>query len=155
MSSFGSEVALWKIRMNEAIASAMQNEVADAFKKAIVRSAQERVYDAYEPEFYSRGINDNSIIDEDALLVNATDAEITIEQQTPFQQLWGGERPASRLVDAIESGDPRFNMGKAGARKFMEPAKEDFIKSGEAEAALKQGLQRNGIDTTGMTFDFS
>jgi hypothetical protein len=78
---------------------------------------------------------------------------MTVEQASPFQQLWGGERPAENLADVIESGDSRFNMGKAGSREFMEPAKDNVISSGAFESALRIGLQRQGIDTSGMTFD--
>jgi hypothetical protein len=154
MSTFGQE---WKKALGNipsAITDALANEVATVVKKAIVESARENVYDAYTPDFLSRGINDYSLLDEDAILINVSGDELTAEQVSPFQQLWGGERPAESLSDVIESGDPRFNMGKAGARKFMTPAKDAVIDSGEAERALIAGLQRNGIDTTGMTFEF-
>lgn len=154
MSTFGQEVAAAKAAMELAISDALQNEVAEVVKKAIVESARENVYEAYDPVFLSRNAENGGLLDEGNLAVSVTGTELTVENLTPFQHLWGGQYPSETLTDVIESGDSRFHMGSAGARPFMEPAKQAVISGGEAVDALRRGLQRQGIDTTGMTFNF-
>jgi hypothetical protein len=154
MSTFVQEYKQILGNMNVAISDALGNEVAGVVKKAIVKSAQENVYDAYDPDFLSRYGVSGGLLDEANLVVSVSGNELTVDNETPFQHLWGGNYPTENLSDVIESGDPRFNMGNAGSRKFMEPAKEAVIDSGEAVRALQEGLQRNGIDTSGMTFNF-
>lgn len=155
MGKFDQEYKAFEVQMQAAISSALENEVADAVKQAIVQSAQNNVYDAYEPQFLSRKGANGGLLDENNLTVTVSGNELVVENNTPFQHLWGGNYPTENLSDVIESGDSRFNMGNAGARKFMEPAKQEVISSGEFESALKAGLQRQGIDTTGMTFDIN
>jgi hypothetical protein len=154
MGKFADEYMAQMAKMDAAISNALQNEVADVVKEAILESAQANVYDAYDPAFLSRGVNDNSLLDDSSILINVSGNELTADQVSPFQQLWGGERPSENLADVIESGNPRFNMGKAGPRPFMQPAKDAVIDSGKAVSALISGLQRQGIDTSGMTFNF-
>lgn len=140
--------------IDRAIESALQIEVADAVKKALVESAYENVYNAYTPEFLSRRYGDGGIADEDNINVTASGNELTASDDAPWQQLWGGTVPSGRLAEAIAEGDPRYNMGNAGPRPFHESAKRQLIDSGEAERALRAGLARQGIDTSGMTFRF-
>lgn len=56
---------------------------------------------------------------------------LTVTDDAPWQQLWGGAVPGERLAEAIASGDPRYNMGQAGPRPFHQAAEQNFVASGE------------------------
>lgn len=140
--------------IDAAIESALQVEVADAVKKALVESAYANVYNAYTPEFLSRRYENGGIADENNINITVSGNELTASDDAPWQQLWGGAVPSGRLAEAIAEGDPRYNMGNAGPRPFHEDAKQRLIDSGEADRALRAGLARQGIDTNGMTFRF-
>ncbi len=145
------------------IEDALKNEVADAVKEAIVESARQNVYDVYSPKFRSRrgdatgdyyGRTTGGITDKESIIIEVHGTELIASDNAAWQQLWGGTIPSGRLAEAIASGDKRYNMQNAGPRPFHEKAKQELISSGIAENALRRGLERQGIDTTGMTFKF-
>lgn len=152
-------------KLESAIENALKNEVAEVVKGALAQAAIEEVYDAYTPEFLSRrdpvhgggiaGGSGGGITDTSQMHVEAVGNTLTVSDDAPYQQLWGGTRPSSpRLAEAIATGDPRFHMEKAGPRPFHEEAKRKVIDSGDAEKALIAGLRRQGIDVTGLEFEF-
>lgn len=136
------------------IESALEIEVADAFKEWISRSAYMNVYFSYTPKFYSRRYRDGGMADVSNMDAHASGNSLTVTDNAGWQQLYGGARPGQSLASALEEGNPRYHFGNAGPRPFYDEAKSMFIGSGEAEAALRAGLARQGIDTTGMTFQF-
>ena len=154
-------------KLDKAIENALRNEVAEVVKGALADAAISEVYNAYEPEFLSRrdpvhgGGNTTAskagggITDTANMHVEAVGNTLTVSDDAPYQQLWGGTRPSSpRLAEAIATGDARFHMEKAGPRPFHETAKRKAIDSGEAEKALIAGLKRQGFDVTGLEFEF-
>lgn len=155
-------------KLDRAIENALKNEVAEVVKGALAQAAIEEVYDAYEPEFLSRRdpvhgatnkwlkTSGGGITDKSQMHVEAVGNTLTVSDDAPYQQLWGGTRPSSpRLAEAIATGDPRFHMEKAGPRPFHEKAKRKVIDSGDAEKALIAGLKRQGIDVTGLEFELT
>lgn len=160
-------------KLEKAIENALKNEVAEVVKSALADAAISEVYDAYTPEFLSRrdpehgggdtpdrsgriiGRSGGGITDTENMHVEAVGNTLTVSDDAPYQQLWGGTRPTRpRLAEAIATGDPRFHMEKAGPRPFHETAKRKVIDSGEAERALRDGLKRQGYDVTGLDFEF-
>lgn len=155
-------------KLESAIENALKNEVAEVVKGALAQAAIEEVYDAYDPEFLSRRdpihgatnkwlkTSGGGITDKNQMHVEAVGNTLTVSDDAPYQQLWGGTRPSSpRLAEAIATGDPRFHMEKAGPRPFHEKAKRKVIDSGAAEQALIAGLRRQGIDVTGLEFELT
>lgn len=151
-----------------AIQSALDVEVREVVKAAVAEAALQEVYDAYTPEFFSRrdpihgggeahlqGQIGHGITDPESVTVTVRGNELVAEDDAGWQQLWGGQVPSGRLAEAIATGDPRFNMGNAGPRPFHDKAKQIAIESGAVEKALRQGLKRQGIDTTDMTFNIT
>ncbi len=151
-----------------AIQSALDVEVREVVKAAVAEAALQEVYDAYTPEFFSRrdpihgggeahlqGQIGHGITDPESVTVTVRGNELVAEDDAGWQQLWGGEIPSGRLSEAIATGDPRFNMAKAGPRPFHDKAKQIAIESGEVEKALREGLKRQGIDATDMTFQIT
>ena len=141
--------------LENAIEDALRHEVADVVKNAIIMSAYENVYKAYAPEFYSRRWGAGGILDPNSIKIEVHGDTLIASDNAAWQQLWGGSVPGERLAEAIASGDKRFNMQEAGPRPFHQKAKEEAIYSGAAEDALRRGLARQGIDTSGMTFTFT
>lgn len=138
--------------LNPAIENALEHEVADEARLAIKDAAEERVYEAYKPRFYSRRKEDGGLIGPNNILCQVSGDTLTISNVTGLQNLWGGD-DASLLTPIVEDGVPAYNMQKAGPRPFMDYAKE-LLLGGRADAALRRGLERQGIDTTGLTFIF-
>lgn len=155
-------------KLDRAIENALQNEVAEVVKGALAQAAIEEVYDTYTPKFLSRrdpvygggstrvSNAGGGITDKTQMHVEVVGNTLTVSDDAPYQQLWGGTRPSSpRLAEAIATGDPRFHMEKAGPRPFHEKAKRKVIESGDAEKALIAGLKRQGIDVTGLKFELT
>ena len=153
-------------KLESAIENALKNEVAEVVKGALAQAAIEEVYDTYTPEFLSRrdpvhgggiaGRTGGGITDTRMMHVEAVGNMLTVSDDAPYQQLWGGTRPTTpRLAEAIATGDPRFHMENAGPRPFHEKAKRKVIDSGDAEKALIAGLKRQGFDVTGLEFEFT
>ena len=145
--------------LDAAIENALEIEVAEVIKNYLVESAYQNVYEAYTPEFYSRRYGNGGILDKDSIDIDVHGNELIAMDTLPgvegpkgWQQLYGGDVPDGRLAEAIASGDPKYNMDKAGSRPFHEIAKELAIESGEIEDALRRGLKRQGIDASGYTF---
>ena len=138
--------------IDAAIENALQNEVTEAVKEAIVAEAQAAVYDAYTPKFYSRRNGEGGILDKNSIIIEVHGTELTAKDNPTWQHLWGGTFPDKPLADALADGDARFNFARAGQRPFHEAAKRRVISDGTAEDALRRGLARQGIDTSGMTF---
>ena len=151
--------------LEAAIESALDVEVREVVKAAVSEAALREVYESYTPEFFSRrdptqgggvaqeqGMIGHGITDPDSVTITVRGNELVAEDNAGWQQLWGGPVPSGRLAEAIATGDPRYNMGKAGPRPFHDKAKQIAIESGAVEKALRQVLKRQGIDTTDMTF---
>lgn len=143
--------------LDKYIENALKMEVGEAVKVAVSEAAKEYVYDAYEPKFrHRRGELGQSggITDPNSVTIVVQGNELIAIDDAEWQQLWRGEIPTELLADMIAEGNPRFNMQNAGPRPFHEKAKQKLIESGELDRALRQGLRRQGIDASGMTFEF-
>ena len=151
-----------------AIQSALDVEVREVVKAAVAEAALQEVYEAYTPQFFSRrdpiygggeahmqGKIGHGITDPESVTIHVSGNELTAEDNADWQHLWKGQKPSGRLAEAIATGDPRYHMDKAGPRPFHDRAKELAIESGAVERALRQGLKRQGIDTTDMTFEIT
>lgn len=150
--------------IEEKIDNALRNEVAEVVRGAVADAALQAVYNTYTPMFLSRrdpthggGATSASraghgITDPESVEIEVRNNELIARDNPDWQHLWGGQKPSGRLAEAIATGDPRYHMEKAGPRPFHDTAKQIAIDSGEVERALRKGLERQGIDTTGMTF---
>lgn len=138
------DIRAFERKLTAAIDGAMQNEVCDGAKAAAQQSAHENVYDAYTPEMLSRRMSDGGIADTGNMEASYANFTLTITNNAPWQQLWGGAVPPGKLSEAVASGDPRYHMELAGARPFMQAAEDDFAKA-EFENSLRAGLKARGI----------
>lgn len=156
------------IEIEKAIENALRTEVAEVIKGAIAEAALQEVYEGYTPSFFSRrdptygggqahakGMIGHGITDPDSVVITVSGNELIAEDNPDWQRLWGGTKPSGRLAEAIATGDPRYHMDKAGPRPFHDTAKALAIETGAVERALREGLKRQGIDTTGLSFEIT
>lgn len=140
-----ADLAAFVSKLEGAIDETMQTTVAEGAKKALEEAAYTEVYDAYSPKFLSRRGSAGGIPDQGNMEADYGGMTLTIRDEAPWQQLWGGSVPGGRLAEAIATGDPRYNMGKAGPRPFHQEAERQFAGSGEFERLLAQGLRAHGF----------
>ena len=133
-------------RLDTAIESVMMNEMTNTIQAEIKAHAETDVY-SYKPRFESRRKENGGIIDRDNLdaKYEFQTRTLTVTEEAPFQQLFGGERPTyTSLGDVIESGNEAFYMKRAGKRPFMQNAERD-IGNKTADKVLTAGLKSRGL----------
>lgn len=140
-----SDLAAFMAKLDAAIDSAMQSEVAEGAKKALRAAAYSEVYGAYSPEFFSRRMDAGGLSDVGQMETSYGGKTLTVQDMASWQQLYGGSAPGGRLAEAIASGDSRYHFHKAGPRPFHEEAEQQFAASGEFERLLAAGLRAAGF----------
>ena len=129
------------------IDDALDNEVADVAKLALLRSASKNVYgyqaspSAMELRRYGNGgIGDMG--EYNASVSNNTIVVTDDAQWSGHGRNSGMDRSGILLREAIAQG---LWQGNAGARPFHEEAEKEIVSDGEAMEALRRGLARQGI----------
>lgn len=140
-----SDLAAFMAKLDAAIDSTMQSEVAEGAKKALRAAAYSEVYGAYSPEFFSRRMDAGGLSDVGQMETSYGGKTLTVQDMASWQQLYGGSAPGGRLAEAIASGDSRYHFHKAGPRPFHEEAEQQFAASGEFERLLAAGLRAAGF----------
>ena len=140
-----SDLAAFMAKLDAAIDSTMQSEVAEGAKKALRAAAYSEVYGAYSPEFFSRRMDAGGLSDVGQMETSYGGKTLTVQDMASWQQLYGGSAPGGRLAEAIASGDSRYHFHKAGPRPFHEEAEQQFAGSGEFGRLLAAGLRAAGF----------
>lgn len=140
-----SDLAAFMAKLDAAIDSTMQSEVAEGAKKALRAAAYSEVYGAYSPEFFSRRMDAGGLSDVGQMETSYGGKTLTVQDTASWQQLYGGSAPGGRLAEAIASGDSRYHFHKAGPRPFHEEAEQQFAASGEFGRLLAAGLRAAGF----------
>lgn len=140
-----SDLAAFMAKLDAAIDSTMQSEVAEGAKKALIAAAYSEVYGAYSPEFFSRRMDAGGLSDVGQMETSYGGKTLTVQDMASWQQLYGGSAPGGRLAEAIASGDSRYHFHKAGPRPFHEEAEQQFAASGEFGRLLAAGLRAAGF----------
>lgn len=140
-----SDLAAFMAKLDAAIDSTMQSEVAEGAKKALRAAAYSEVYGAYSPEFFSRRMDAGGLSDVGQMDQSYGGKTLTIQDMASWQQLYGGSAPGTRLAEAIASGSAAYHFHKAGPRPFHEEAEQQFAASGEFGRLLAAGLRAAGF----------
>lgn len=124
-------------KIEVAIADAMANEVRIAALGIIEDSAEERVYNAYHPEFWSRRWD---LVQNEGYTWEASGNTLTITATPSLQNLYGNSHHED-LGDIIADGWSNFNM------PFPRPWMDEGIKQNlsQLENALADGMKRQGF----------
>lgn len=143
------DVAMFEAKLNAAIDIAMQTEVFDAAKFAILMATKTEVYDKYTPTEYDRrmaskgGLADYNVMKK--VSYNPVLHEIEIQDRSTDDE-------TGRLVaPVVESGkgytwkNSRIYAMQPFPRPFHKIAEHNLKVSGEFEKALSKGLKSMGF----------
>ena len=140
-----SDLAAFMAKLDAAIDSAMQNEVAKGAKEALRDAAYGEVYGAYTPIFFNRRMDAGGLSAVGQMETSYGGKTLTVRDRASWQQLYGGSAPGTRLAEAIASGSAAYHFHKAGPRPFHEEAEQQFAASGEFGRLLAAGLRAAGF----------
>lgn len=117
----------------------MVNEVADAVKDNMAEAVQTSVYDAYNPMYYKRRMQNGGLIDKDNMEVTEIPNGIVVRDVAPLDN---GYRKDFSLDEIIVNGwgNQPFE------RDFYSQCKENLEQNNDHVEALKQGLKKRGIN---------
>lgn len=140
-----SDLAAFMAKLDAAIDSTMQSEVAKGAKEALRDAAYSEVYGAYTPIFFNRRMDAGGLSDVGQMETSYGGKTLTVQDMASWQQLYGGSAPGTRLAEAIASGSAAYHFHKAGPRPFHEEAEQQFAASGEFGRLLAAGLRAAGF----------
>lgn len=129
-------------RMEGVINQALGDGVAEGLKRAIAQQAESAVY-KYPPKFEHRRKENGGIIDPGNMIVSVGNLEMTLDNATRLQNLFGGN-DTSPLVPIIEEGVAVYHMPKP--REFMDDARDEYVRSGDAGREIAQALMSAGFE---------
>ncbi len=138
MSSFAEEARQMLQKVKNLTAEAMNTTLVDGMHEAIKQSVQANVYARYQPKAYVRrdegGIMSEAY-NELTKEAKADDLSIVITNTAPGNSEYEPADGAGVPADAVEHGGPwHFPLDPdPGPRPFLEPAKELYVGSGQAE----------------------
>lgn len=138
MSTFELEAKQMLQKVKSLTAEAMNTTLVDGMHEAIKQSVQANVYARYKPKFYSRR-DDGGIMSEayNELTKEATadDLSIVMTNTAPGNSHFPPYDGAGVPADAVEQDGPwHYSLDPdPGPRPFLEPAKEMYVGSGQAE----------------------
>ena len=138
MSSFAEEARQMLQKVKSLTAEAMNTTLVDGMHEAIKQSVQANVYARYQPKAYARS-DENGIMSEayNELTKEATadDLSIVMTNTAPGNSDFPPYDGAGVPADAVEK-DEQWNFPldpDPFPRPFLEPAKEMYVGSGQAE----------------------
>ena len=138
MSTFELEAKQMLQKVKSLTAEAMNTTLVDGMHEAIKQSVQANVYARYKPKAYVRR-DEGGIMSEayNELTKEATadDLSIVMTNTAPGNSDFPPYDGAGVPADAVEKDGP-WNFPPApdpGPRPFLEPAKEMYVGSGQAE----------------------
>lgn len=138
MSSFAEEARQMLQKVKSLTAEAMNTTLVDGMHEAIKQSVAANVYARYQPKEYVRR-GEGGIMSEayNELTKEATadDLSIVMTNTAPGNSAFPPYDGAGVPADAVEHGGPwHFPLDPdPGPRPFLEPAKELYVGSGQAE----------------------
>ena len=141
MSTFELEAKQMLQKVKSLTAEAMNTTLVDGMHEAIKQSVQANVYARYQPKAYARR-DENGIMSEayNELTKDATadDLSIVMTNTAPGNSDFPPYDGAGVPADAVEKGGPwHFPLDPdPGPRPFLEPAKEMYVGSGQAEQRI-------------------
>lgn len=134
MSLTAEYLTVIKPRMEDAISNGVV-KVAAGLLENIEQFAQDKVYDAYGGSFRRGRIGGSENMD-----VQIDNRLITVTNRTPMQ----GTNYGVSETDFVEGGFSNYNQ--PFPRPFMEPARDDFVDSGKADAIMADALRAAGFE---------
>lgn len=136
MPNFKDLNSLFK-HIEKQVQDTMIDEVAETVKENMAESIQETVYDSYDPQHYTRRMQNGGLIDKDNMEVTKIPNGISVRDVAPLDN--GNSQYA--LDEIIVKG-----MGyMPWARDFYFDTEDKLSANQEHVTALKNGLNKRGI----------
>lgn len=137
----------------------LQDDVVKAVKETEQKHVQRDVYAAYKPKYYQRRMSSGGLIDEQNMVVETGDLEVSIDNQTSFNNGYDwnpGFRPppnnGNELEVLVEYGDggggyiynypsdPAFTSPRPFIHNTV-----DELKNGKLRESVVSGLAKRGV----------
>ena len=140
----------YKPGLEAAITDALREEVSTIVIAEAEASAQENVYDAYDPDKYIRR---ESLLDDESYTSVVNGNELTLYAHVDGNPMYRGTDgwDPGDITEIIERGyryhwkNSRIFKGQPYPRPWMDKAIENGLADGQIELALEIGLQRQGF----------
>lgn len=162
MASFKNWDQLIK-HLNASVDYALITEVADAVKEIESGAVLTEVYAAYgnirtgEPNIYDRRKESGGLADTNNMTAVVSNGVLTVRNETPFNEGYGGANNGYGLAELVEYGDGAggkydYWLGKntygdfKAPRHFTAATVECLMDTGEHIKALKNSLKAQGIN---------
>lgn len=144
MSSVSTISKELKLEIENAVISAMQNEVSVVVKNKMQEHIQVHVYNRYAPKYYIRRQEIDGLKDKRNISVKRYGKMgVTISNIARANPRYGGDG-RMRIAESIEYGTGI--MAQIGARPFFKMFTKDLRQNGAHIDALANGLRRQGIN---------
>ena len=123
--------------VQRAISDALNGELKSGLLNEIKKKAEENVY-SYSASAWAMATRRNQIGAESNMDIEVGEDFIRITNVTQLQHPGGADES-----DVVEGGWDNYRQ--PGPREFMNPALDDFVGSGRADAILQDYLARYGV----------
>lgn len=120
------------------IQDVLRNEVAETVKSHMQEAIQTDVYDAYDPKYYTRRLENGGLIDGNNIETAVSGNTLTVRDKAPLDN----GRTDYALDDIIihSYGNQPF------PRDFISSTEERLIKTNDHVEAMKNGLRKKGYN---------
>ena len=120
------------------ITDVLQHEVADTAKSHMQEAIQTTVYDAYDPEHYTRRMGNGGLLDGDNIEAAVNGDTLTVRDIAPLDN----GRTNYALDDIVIHG----YGNQPFPRDYISTTEERLIKTNDHVEAMKQGLKKKGYN---------
>lgn len=116
----------------------LKNEVAETTKSHMQEAIQTTVYDAYDPEHYTRRMGNGGLLDGDNIEAAVNGDTLTVRDVAPLDN----GRTDYALDDIVIHG----YGNQPFPRDYISTTEERLIKTNDHVEAMKQGLKKKGYN---------
>lgn len=116
----------------------LKNEVAETVKEHMQEAVQSTVYDAYDPKYYTRRLENGGLIDGNNIETAVSGNTLTVRDKAPLDN----GRTDYALDDIIIHG----YGNQPFPRDFISDTEERLIKTNDHVEAMKDGLRKKGYN---------
>ena len=142
--------------LQDKIDYALLTDVADTVSDVMTDHIARDVYDVYTPATYKRRLNNGGLLDKDNINSSIEENTLVVENNTkgkPYYRVGAGftysQNKGKEIVGVIETGDGYdiHDWEYDGVpRPFIQNTREDLKNNKYHITALKQGLEKQGLE---------
>ena len=157
MPSLNNKAALekyLKTKLTPYIEVALEENVTPAVADVMGMKYEEKVASVYNPRIYERRGFDSGLADPDNIVGTTSGTTLTVENVTPFNQVYPTNNQGSGLAGLVEYGDgygghnydyPTLDGAYMEPRPFIQATRDALADGRIVKIALKNGLRKLGL----------